>query len=344
MQKSPIFEHSMKAIILNSIDQPVSFTTTDSPTLLDSNQVLVQLNYAALNHRDVWIQKGQYAGIKLPAILGSDGCGTVVEVGSLENEYLINKKVIINAGLHWGTNQACQSKEFSIIGMPSQGTFAEYISVDVKQIYDKPSHLADAEASALPLAGLTAFRAMFSQGQVLSTQKILLTGIGGGVSQWAFQFALANKNEVWVTSGDDLKLSRSIDMGAAGGINYKNDDWGKTLIKQSSDFDLIIDSACGDDFNKLIDLCKPGGKIVIYGGTTGNINQVIPAKVFWKQISIIGSTMGSDADFKEMIDFVNEHQVKPVQLTIFEMAETENALRLMEEGKQFGKIVLKIAT
>ena len=128
-----------------------------------------------------------------------------------------------------------------------------------------------------------------------------------------------------------------------GGENYQDEGWAKNLAQLAGGFDLIIDSACGNDFNKLIDLCRPGGKIVIYGGTSGNINQLIPAKVFWKQISIIGSTMGSDHDFKKMLEFVNLHKIKPIITNIFDLCDTEQALRLMEKGKQFGKIVLKIA-
>ncbi|MBI3234288.1 MAG: zinc-binding dehydrogenase [Bacteroidetes bacterium] len=332
----------MKGIVLKALHQPVEYLDLEIPKLETKTEVLVKISYASLNHRDVWIQKGLYAGIKLPAILGSDCCGEVVEVSQESDKHLLNNKVIINSGLNWGDKESHQAKDFIILGMPTNGTLAEYVKVDSKLVYMKPEHMTDAQASCLPLAGLTAYRALFTQGQVQSGQKVLITGIGGGVAHWAMQFALANKNEVWVTSGDDLKIKASKQLGVKGGVNYKSTDWWKQLLTESGEFDVIIDGACGDGFNRLIDLCKSAGKIVIYGGTAGSITNLNPAKVFWKQLSIIGSTMGSDKDFENMVKFVNENKVLPNVEKIYELKDTEEALRDMELGKQFGKIIIKV--
>ena len=152
--------------------------------------------------------------------------------------------------------------------------------------------------------------------------------------------------EVWVTSGSDEKIEKAIALGAKGGVNYKDPNWTKNLLSaagadRSGYFDVIIDSAGGPSFAKLIDVATIGARICFFGGTTGNITDIVPAKVFFKHLSIFGSTMGSDKDFAAMVAFVNQHQIKPVIDEIFPLEEAETALRRMDAGSQFGKIVLK---
>lgn len=332
----------MKAVVLNDINKDVEIQTCINPDILNSGEAIVKLLYAALNHRDVWIQKGKYASIKLPVILGSDGCGEVVEINDISCSHFLSKKVIINPGMNWGPNATFQSKEFSILGMPTDGTFAEFVKVQTKYLYEKPEHLTDLEAAAIPLAGVTAYRALFTQGNCSNGQRILVTGIGGGVALWAMQLAIANSNDVWVTSGDDEKIEQAIALGAIGGVNYNNEKWWEELQKQNLFFDIIIESACGKNFEKLIDLCNPAAKIVLYGGTLGDIEKLIPAKIFWKQISIIGSTMGSDIDFKNMMQFINDKKVKPFIKHVYSLNDAQKAMDLMNNGNQFGKIILKI--
>lgn len=331
----------MKAALLEALHQPVFVHDCPQPQP-QQGQCLVAINSAALNHRDVFIQKGLYAGIKVPVVLGSDGSGIVAAVGADTDSSWIGKEVIINPGLNWGPHQTHQAKDYIILGTPTDGTFAEYVTVDQSLVHDKPSHLNWHEAAALPLAGVTAYRAIMIQGALKKGDKVLITGIGGGVAQMALQFAVANGNEVWVTSGSEEKIDGAKKLGAKGGINYHTDKWHKELMKQTGEFDLIIDSACGDGFGQVIDCCKPGGKIVIFGGTSGSINNIIPAKIFWRQISIIGSTMGSNHDFGNMLAFVNKHQIKPVVNSVFKLEETQKALDFLASGKHFGKVVLEI--
>jgi len=170
----------------------------------------------------------------------------------------------------------------------------------------------------------------------------LISGVGGGVALFAFQFAIAAGAEVWVTSGTGWKIDNAMKMGAAGGINYKNADW-KSFGKESGGFDVIIDSAGGDGFSNLIKVANPGARICFYGGTRGKITALNPQIIFWKQLSIFGSTMGTDEEFKDMVDFVDQHEIIPVIDSVYSLKDGNDAFKRMENGLQFGKIVLKIS-
>ncbi|MCS7013453.1 MAG: zinc-binding dehydrogenase [Chloroherpetonaceae bacterium] len=327
----------MKAAVLTAVSAPLVLQEVEKPSPSDG-EALVALRYAALNHRDVWIQKGLYAGLKFPIILGSDGAGTVVEC---RHSAWLGKEVIINPSLDWGPNEKAQQKSFRILGLPDNGTFAEFLKIPIQNLCEKPAHLSWQEAAALPLAGLTAYRALFSRAALQPNEKVLITGIGGGVALFALQFALAIGAEVWVTSGSDRKLSRALAMGAKGGANYQTPDWDTPL--KSVGFDVILDSAGGEGFSKLIDLAAPGARIVFVGATRGPVKELVLQKIFWKQLSLLGSTMGSPADFASMITFVTTHQIHPIVDCTFPLAEAETALRYLDSAKQFGKIALEIS-
>lgn len=325
----------MKAIQLQGINTPFSIFDLPQPEPT-TGQALVKIEAAAFNHRDLWIRKGQYAGLKWPIVPGSDGAGTLVG-GPRDGE-----AVIINPSLGWGQNERVQSKTYGIVGLPTDGTFAEYLVVPEANIYAMPAHLSFEEAAALPLAGLTAWRAVFSRAGLQAGERVLVTGAGGGVALFAVQFALAAGAQVFVTSGSDEKLEKARALGVAGGANYRKNDWHSQLREQAGGFDVIIDSAGGEAFGKLVDLANPGGRIAFYGGTMGAFPALSPQKIFWKQLSLLGSTMGSDRDFADMLAFVNAHQICPVVDRVFPLEEAETAAAHMESAGQFGKVVLKI--
>lgn len=331
----------MKAILLEELNQKLSIHETEIPAL-EPHEALVKVKAAALNHRDLWIQKGQYAGIRFPIILGADGSGIVDKVGTNVNTNWLNKEVIINPSLNWGDNPRVQAKDYVILGTPNNGTFAEYVKIDARLLHEKPGHLTFEQAAAFPLAGLTAFRATLKRAAAKAGENVLITGVGGGVALFAVQFAVANGCNVYVTSGDDEKINKAIQLGAKGGVNYKNTTWDKELKALCGGFDAIVDSSGGDTFSKLVDMAKPAGRIAMYGATLGAFNSGIPAKIFWKQLDILGSTMGNDEEFGEMISFINKHNIVPVVDEVFDLADAQAALEKMGNGKQFGKIVLKI--
>lgn len=331
----------MKAIVLESENKPLAYKEVDKPTL-QPGEALVKIKAAALNRRDYWITVGKYAGIKYPTILGSDGAGTVAEVGSDADKNWIGQDVIINPGYDWGDDPNFQSPDFKILGLPADGTFAEYVKVQAQQLHRKPAHLTWEQAAAIPLGGLTTYRALFTKGQIKKGHTILITGVGGGTGTFALQFALAAGCRVFVTSGSGDKIDKARHLGAAAGVNYKAQDWAEQLQHLSGGFDVIIDSALGDGFAKLPDICKPGGRIVIFGGTAGNIPALNGRKIFWRQLQIMGTMMGSLDDFTAMLELVNGHKIIPVIDEVFPLAETDTAVKKMENSSQFGKIVLTV--
>ncbi|MBK8556211.1 MAG: zinc-binding dehydrogenase [Lewinellaceae bacterium] len=320
----------MKALHLLEINQPLSYESNLIP-IPKPGEALVALHAAALNHRDVYITKGQYAGIKTPVILGSDGAGDHR-----------GQAVVICPSLNWGKHGLHQGDDFQIVGMPGNGTFAGFVAVPKANLHPKPEHLRWEEAAALPLAGLTAWRVLFSRCQLKRGEKVLITGIGGGVALLAMQFALAVGAEVWVTSGTDEKLDQARALGASGSANYRTEGWDKSLKQSAGGFNVIIDSAGGDGFSALPGLCLPGARIGIYGGSAGKITHLSPQILFWKQISLLGSTMGSNAEFRKMLQFVAQHQIHPVIDRVFPLEQGNEALAHLERGDQFGKVVLKI--
>lgn len=332
----------MRAIYLEAINSPFVLIEKEAPTA-GPGEAIVQVKAAALNHRDVWIQYGRYFTKDYPAILGSDGAGIVTEVGEGVDQSWIGQEVVIDPSTDWGDNPHAHGKDYKVLGMPQDGTFAEYVKVKASNLHRKPAHLSFEEAAALPLAGVTAYRAMFTKCGLKASERVLITGAGGGVALFAVQFAVAAGAEVWVTSGSDEKIEKAKELGATGSINYKKENWGKELKAEVGGFDVGIDGAAGEGFVQLVKLAKPGGRIGIYGGTTGMIGQINPAEIFWKQLAIHGSTMGTNQDFAEMIAFVEEKKVKPVVDIVFPLEETEQAMRYMEAGKQFGKIVVKVS-
>lgn len=346
----------MHALVLTEKNKPITLQER-ADLRAGPGEALVKVHAAALNHRDVWIQKGQYAGLKYPIIPGSDGAGVIVElgigvrqdaggmvgIGERGQQDWLGKEVIINPAMNWGDKLTHQDQHtFRILGLPDDGTFAEYVKVPVSNLVEKPAHLSFEEAAAIPLAGLTAYRALFTRAQLRAREKILITGIGGGVALFALQFALASGASVYVTSGDEEKISKALALGAKGGVNYKDRNWMEALQEQAGSFDITVDGAAGEGMGALLNLASPGGRLVFYGATRGNPSGLEARRIFWKQLNILGSTMGSPEDFNSMTDFVSSHAIRPIVDKVFPLAEGEAALRRMESAYQFGKIILKI--
>lgn len=327
-----LVDESLDKIAIREIDRPVP----------KEGEVLIEMKAAALNHRDQWCRIGMYPGLKYDTVLGSDGAGKVVEVGKDVEAKWLNQEVIVNPNINWGTSEAAQSSSYHILGMPTNGTFAEYLVVNQDRLMTKPAHLDFHSAAALPLGGLTAFRAVFTKANIQSGQKVLVTGIGGGVAQFAYQFAAAAGAEVFVTSGNQDKLDKVIKHGAVGGFVYKDEQWVKSALKETGGFDAIIDSAGGASMNDYLKLIKPGGRMVHYGSTTGLPKGLDMFRLFWSQASIHGSTMGSDSEFVRMCEFVTEHKIEPIVDSVRVFDEIVSAFDEMHDGRQMGKLVVSI--
>lgn len=332
----------MRAVYFSGSNNPLSVKEIEKPKL-GKNQVLVKLKNAALNHHELWMQKEQEQMMQDHVILGSDGSGVVESAEAEDDQFLIGKEVVINPSMDWGKNPAVQAHSFSILGYPANGTFSDYIAISKKQIFEKPEHLSFEEAAAIPLAGLTAYRALFTKTKLRRNEKVLITGIGGGVALFALQFALSFEARVYVTSSSDDKLTKARDMGANGGYNYNDPEWIKKISKEAGGFDVIIDNAGGKNFGQLLELAYPGARVALYGRSAGIIPDISPKTIFWKQLSIFGSTMGTEDEFLSMLDFFYKHQLKPIIDSTYPLENIAEAFKRMDEGGQFGKIVLSIS-
>jgi NADPH:quinone reductase-like Zn-dependent oxidoreductase len=322
----------MKALVLNEVKKPLVLQEIPSLKAV-INQVIIKLKTAALNRRDYWITQGLYPGIQCPIVLGSDGAGTT-EQGT---------EVIINPGYNWGQQQQVQSSDFKILGMPEDGTFAEEIAVPKEQLFVKPEHLSWEQAAALPLAGLTAYRALFVQGKLQSSQTVVITGIGGGVACIALQLAVTAGATVIVTSSSQAKIDKAMAMGATAGFLYTTEGYASQVNEQFGPVHLILDGAGGDDYSKLVDMVCPGGTIVSYGITTGPSTKLELRKVYWKQLHLVGSTMGSPDDFAAMLEMVNKYKIEPTIDEVFNLSDGNKAFEKMNVSSQFGKLVLRVS-
>lgn len=333
----------MKAIILREAGSPKQLKLEDvEMPKAGTKEIVVRLKASALNRRDLMIVQGRYPGMKLPAILGSDGAGEVIEVGSEIEDFNIGEEVIINPGLNWGSDTYKKRANFTIIGNPIDGTFAQYVKVPAENVYSKPSHLTWEEAAALPLSGLTAYRALVTKGNVKEGETVLIPGVGGGVATYLVQFASVLGAKVYVTSSKEEKIEKAKSFGATGGVNYTSDHWSEELGKLTGGIDLSIDSIGGDVFKSLVSLGKIGSRIVSFGATRGPVPNLLLPSMTIKEMSVIGSTMGSPQDFVKMVKFVEEHKIHPILDKIYSLEEVSDAFFRMEKGENFGKIVLTI--
>ena len=314
----------MKAILLRQVGGPEQLTVEDVATPEPGpGQVRVRLHASALNRRDVWITLSQYPGIRLPCIMGSDGAGVVDQLGPEAPAELLGQAVMIYPAYDWGNDPRFPSPTFRVLGMPDPGTFAESLCVPASHVFAKPVHLNWEQAAAQP------------------GETVLVTGIGGGVATFALKWAVALGARVFVTSGDEAKLAQARQMGAAGGVNYRAEDWDKQLAKLTGGVDVVIDGTGGPAFKGCFSAIRPAGRLVVYGSTAGNPPGLDMVRLFFRQARIIGSTMGSPEEFAAMLRFVAEHRIEPAIDQVFPLDQAVAAHQRLLAAEQLGKIVLR---
>lgn len=319
------------------------------------NQLLVRMDAAALNHKDLFIRRHLYPAISFENPLLADGYGTVVEVGSsVKQRHLLNKPVLINPMLMWESDPVGPEKGVVLIigasSMTETGCAQDFALLHENDVVAAPTHLTPAEGAALPLAGLTGWRALVTKsGNAEAGRNILITGIGGGVALQVLQFAVAMGINVFVTSGDQAKIDKAKELGAKGGVVYKNDGWERDLKNSLPEdrpyIDAVIDGAGGNIISKATKFLKPGGIISQYGMTVSpKMEWTMPAVLM--NIELRGSTMGSKKEFRDMVAFVDEKKIRPiVSKTVKGLANLEGIEGLfkdMDAGTQFGKLVVEI--
>lgn len=313
-------------------------------------EVLIDVHGAALNHLDIWVRKGR-PGLELPVphILGSDVAGVVVEVGENVDHLRPGDEVLANPGLSCGQCEFCRRGEqsecisFGIVGMTRPGTFAERVTVPAVNVFPKPAHLSMAEAAALPLAYVTAWRMLMSRAHLVPGETVLIHGIGGGVALAGLQLSRLAGARVIVTSSSDEKLMHAREFGADECVNYANNPCLGDAIRDLTGgrgVDIAFDTVGAATWSVNFKAVRRGGRIVHCGVTTGAETAVNISQLYWNHLVVMGSTMGSDGEFRQMVAAVAASHMRPIVDSVHPLNRVREATQRMESGDQFGKIVL----
>jgi zinc-binding alcohol dehydrogenase/oxidoreductase len=288
--------------------------------------VLVELRAASLNHLDVWIRKG-LPSVPKPRILGADGAGVIAGT---------DERVVINPGI-W------ENGKMHIVGETRDGTHAELIAVPASSVHPIPGDLSFEEAAAFPLTFETAYRMLVTRARLQPGEWVLVWGVGGGVATAAVALAKALGANVVVTSSSDEKLARAKELGADATVNHATGDV-VALVKEvtGGGAHVVVDDVGEATWKRTLDAVRPEGRIVVCGATTGPNPPAALHRVWWKQLSILGSTMGTPEDFQGVWDLIDAGKVRPTVDSVFSLADAAKAHERLEAGLQLGKIVLRI--
>ncbi|MBN2131712.1 MAG: zinc-binding dehydrogenase [Sedimentisphaerales bacterium] len=317
-----------------------------------ADEVVLKVLCAGLNHLDIWVRKGRPgATLKMPHVLGSDAVGVVQAVGVQVKNVTAGDEVVVYPGLSCGHCAFCEQGQrslcasFGIVGLNRSGTFAEKIAVPAGNVYPKPAHLSNEEAGGFVLAYLTAWRMLMTRAEVKPGDCILIHGIGGGVAVCALQLAKSAGAEVIVTSSSDEKLVQAKKLGADYTINYQKENVAERAqqITAGQGVDVVIDAVGAATWPIDLSVVHKGGRIVLCGITTGALAETNLQAVYWNQLTIMGSTLGSAGDLRQMLKAVKVAKLRPVVDEVFPLAKVQEATKKMEAGKQLGKIVLKVS-
>jgi zinc-binding alcohol dehydrogenase/oxidoreductase len=291
-----------------------------------SGEVLIELRAASLNHLDVWVRKG-LPSVPKPHILGADGAGVIAGT---------DERVVINPGI-------LTEGKMHIVGETRDGTHAELIAIPRAFVHPIPGDLTFEEAAAFPLVFLTAYRMLVPRAHLQAGEWVLIWGIGGGVATAALAIAKAVGARVVVTSSSDAKLERARELGADATINHETEDV-VARVKEltGGGAHVVVDDVGEATWKRTLDAARPEGRIVVCGATTGPNPPAALHRVWWKQLSILGSSMGSPEDFQAVWDLIEARKARPVVDRVFPLAEAAAAHERLEAGEQLGKIVLSI--
>lgn len=295
-------------------------------------EVVVELKAAALNRRDTYVRKGT-AGFPPPLVPGSDGAGIRRDTGA---------EVVIFPSLHWGDREDAPGPQFQILGGPSDGTYAELVKVPAANVFPKPRRLSWVEAAAFPLAGLTAYRALYCRARVRQGETVLVLGAGSGVSTFAVSLAAQAAARIVVTSSSAEKLARAKELGAHLGVDYTAGDWVEEVRSATGGVDVVVDSV-GSTWPDALGCLRPGGRVVAFGATGGPTAELEVRPFYTGQFSLLGTMMGSPSDFAGLLRLVEAGRWTPVVDSVRPLAEAAAAHERIESAQHFGKLVLEIA-
>jgi zinc-binding alcohol dehydrogenase/oxidoreductase len=327
----------MRAVELRAFGGPEGLVPTELPDPEPGpGEVRVDLVAAALNRRDWWITRGGKA--RLPVVLGSDGAGIVSAVGPDVDGVSTADEVVVYPATGWGEDEEAASLDFEILGVPAQGTYAERIVVRAEQVRAKPPSWSWGEAAALPVAGLTTWRALVRYAGAAVGKTILVPGGGGGAATFAVQIGAALGARMVATSSSPAKLARLGDLGLAAGADYRDADWAERL----GPADAVIDGVGGAAWPGAFRALRPGGILVSFGDTEGEHGDVPIADLFFGYLRVQGTTLGSPREFDALLAHCAGASWRPVIDSAFPLEEAAEAHRRLDAPDRFGKVVLAI--
>jgi NADPH:quinone reductase-like Zn-dependent oxidoreductase len=318
----------VKAIRIHEDGGPEVLRYEDAPDPVPSgDDVLVELRAASLNHLDIWVRRG-LPSVPKPRILGADGAGVIAGT---------DERVVINPGIEHGNGT------ISVIGEHSDGTYAELIAVPRSQVYPIPTGLTFEEAAAFPLVFETAYRMLVTRAHLQPDEWVLVWGIGSGVATAALAIAKALGANVVVTSSSDAKLRRARELGADGTVNHAAEDV-VSVVKDltGSGAHVVVEHVGEATWTKSLNAARSEGRIAVCGATSGPNPPANLHRIWWKQLSVYGSTMGTKSDFEGAYDLVSSGSARPVVDEVFPLEDAAAAHERMERGEQLGKIILRI--
>jgi NADPH2:quinone reductase len=323
----------VKAIVIHEDGGPEVLSYEDVPDPQPAaGEVLVRMRFASLNHLDVWTRKGM-PSVPKPRVLGADGSGVVESLGEGVDGLEPGQPVVINPGLEHGA-------VIHVNGEHTQGVHAELAAIPATNVYPLRDGVSFEDAAAFPLVYETAYRMLVTRAALQTGEQVLIWGIGGGVAMAAFRIAQALGAKTIVTSSDDQKLARAAELGADVTVNHESGDVVAT-VKEAGGADVVVETVGDATWKRSLDAVRPGGRVTVCGATSGPNPPAALHRVWWKQIDIHGSTMGTRADFEGAYDLVAAGAT-PVIDSTFPLAEAAAAHERLEAGEQFGKILLEI--
>lgn len=325
----------MHAVVLEEFGAPAVLRPGSFADPVDRpGWVTVELKASALNWHDVLVRQGRYNS-PLPHVIGSDGAGMRRDSG---------EAVVIIPSLHWGDRDEAPGPEWEILGDRIPGTYAELVSVPTECLAPKPAGFSWAEAAALPLVGLTTYRALFSRGRLRAGESMLVVGAGGGISSMAVQLASKVGVSIVVTSSSSGKITAAIAQGATAGVLHSHEDWpeqARRLSPSSQGFDLVLDPV--GRWPESVRALRPGGRLVVLGANAAEHADMDVRRFYFGQYDLLGTTMGNTRDFAGLLGLLAEHRVPPPVIDrVFGLDDAAAAHEHLEATRGFGKTVLEI--
>jgi NADPH:quinone reductase-like Zn-dependent oxidoreductase len=325
----------MKAVRIHEDGGPEVLRYEDAPDpSAGPGEVLIRLRAVSLNHLDLWVRKG-LPSVPKPRILGADGAGTVEALGAGVEGFEPEQRVVINPGIEHG-------ERITVIGEHTDGTHAELIAVPASNVYALPDELAFEDAAAFPLVFETAYRMLVTRARVTEGEWVLIWGIGGGVATAALAIAKALGARAIVTSTSDAKLARAAELGAEAAIPTGDARDRVKEITGGRGADVVVEHVGEATWATSLALARQGGRVVVCGATSGPNPPANLHRIWWKQLTIYGSTMGTREDFEGAYELVKSGRAKPVIDRVYPLSEARAAHERLDAGEQLGKIVLGI--